>query len=141
VIIGAVPPIALGLVGHVAASLAADQVVVESVEAPEPEVQTLPELAVTPTLPQPVSVALVPAQRVADTDVIADATPDTRTDIKPDAKPDTTRTPARTSTRTDTSVKIARLRQRHPNMSIVEIADKLGVTSRTVRRHLAAATA
>ncbi|MDQ1295510.1 MAG: hypothetical protein QG608_3395 [Actinomycetota bacterium] len=36
----------------------------------------------------------------------------------------------------DTRVAVARLRQRHPDMSAVEIARRLGVSDRTVRRHL-----
>jgi DNA-binding transcriptional ArsR family regulator len=36
----------------------------------------------------------------------------------------------------DTRAAVARLRQRHPDMSAVEIARRLGVSDRTVRRHL-----
>ena len=55
-------------------------------------------------------------------------------DIKPDIRPDTKRTPRR-----DTGGAIARLRARQPDMSNQEIADRLGITDRTVRRHLSAA--
>ncbi|MGI8450306.1 MAG: helix-turn-helix domain-containing protein, partial [Streptosporangiaceae bacterium] len=40
--------------------------------------------------------------------------------------------------RTGTAVAVARLRQRHPGMPVPEIARRLGVSDRTVRRHLAA---
>ncbi|HEY2287180.1 MAG TPA: DUF2637 domain-containing protein [Streptosporangiaceae bacterium] len=50
--------------------------------------------------------------------------------------PDTTRTRQRTS-RPDTASAIARLRDRHPDMSTADIAARLGITDRTVRRHLA----
>jgi predicted ArsR family transcriptional regulator len=33
---------------------------------------------------------------------------------------------------------VARLRQRHPDMATADIAKRLGVSDRTVRRHLAA---
>ncbi|GAB7041057.1 MULTISPECIES: DUF2637 domain-containing protein [Catenuloplanes] len=36
----------------------------------------------------------------------------------------------------DTGSAVARLRERHPDMSAVEIARRVGVTDRTVRRHL-----
>jgi hypothetical protein len=42
--------------------------------------------------------------------------------------------------RTGTAAAVARLRQRHPNMPVPEIARRLGVSDRTVRRHLAAST-
>jgi hypothetical protein len=51
--------------------------------------------------------------------------------------PDTQRTPRRTS-RPDTATAIARLRARHPDMPAADIAARLGITDRTVRRHLAA---
>jgi hypothetical protein len=49
---------------------------------------------------------------------------------------DTPRTSRRTS-RPDTASAVARLRARHPDMSATDIADRLGITDRTVRRHLA----
>jgi len=50
--------------------------------------------------------------------------------------PDTTRTRRRTS-RPDTASAVARLRDRHPDMTTADIAARLGITDRTVRRHLA----
>ncbi|MBI4941439.1 MAG: helix-turn-helix domain-containing protein [Actinobacteria bacterium] len=41
----------------------------------------------------------------------------------------------------DTGLRVARLRAQHPNLSTVEIARRLGVTDRTVRRYLAAGAA
>ncbi len=41
------------------------------------------------------------------------------------------------SGKADTAAAAARLRQRHPDMAVVEIARRLGVSDRTVRRHLA----
>lgn len=49
---------------------------------------------------------------------------------------DTTRTRRRTS-RPDTASAVARLRHRHPDMTTADIAARLGITDRTVRRHLA----
>jgi hypothetical protein len=77
------------------------------------------------------------------------AEPDTRTDTEPEIQPDTApageRTPARTRQRTpgrtprpDTAAAVARLRDRHPEMSSADIAKRLGVSDRTVRRHLSA---
>jgi hypothetical protein len=40
--------------------------------------------------------------------------------------------------RPGTAAAVARLRQRHPDMTVPEIARRLGVSDRTVRRHLAA---
>jgi hypothetical protein len=40
--------------------------------------------------------------------------------------------------RTGTAAAVARLRQRHPGMPVPEIARRVGVSDRTVRRHLAA---
>jgi DNA-binding transcriptional ArsR family regulator len=61
--------------------------------------------------------------------------PAVRADITPDSKPDTPRTPRRTS-RTDTRTAVARMRDRHPDMTAADIAARLGVSDRTVRRHL-----
>jgi hypothetical protein len=59
--------------------------------------------------------------------------PDTDTD----ASADTRRTRRRTS-RPDTGSAVTRLRDRHPDMPAADIAARLGITDRTVRRHLAA---
>ncbi|MEV6629299.1 DUF2637 domain-containing protein [Actinoplanes sp. NPDC051470] len=60
--------------------------------------------------------------------------PDSKADIGPDAKPDKRRTRKR-----GTGPAVVRLRARHPDLSNQEIAKRLGVTDRTVRRHLSAA--
>ena len=93
----------------------------------------------------------------ADVTVSVDTSPDTaRTrpsaaasagaDIGPDVRADIARTRGRTSGRTraagkpDTATAINRLRDRHPDMSSADIARRLGITDRTVRRHLANGT-
>jgi uncharacterized protein DUF2637 len=53
-----------------------------------------------------------------------------------DTGPDTPRARRRTS-RPGTASAVARLRDRHPDMTTADIAARLGVTDRTVRRHLA----
>lgn len=55
----------------------------------------------------------------------------------PDTGPDAPRSRRRTS-RPDTASAIARIRGRHPDMPAADIARRLGVSDRTVRRHLAA---
>jgi len=54
----------------------------------------------------------------------------------PDTATDTARTRRRTP-RPDTGSAVARLRDRHPDMTTADIAARLGITDRTVRRHLA----
>jgi DNA-binding transcriptional ArsR family regulator len=54
----------------------------------------------------------------------------------PDTGTDTPRT-RRLASRPDTATAIARLRDRHPDMPAADIAARLGITDRTVRRHLA----
>jgi len=54
----------------------------------------------------------------------------------PDNGTDGRRTRRRTS-RPDTASAVARLRDRHPDMPAADIAARLGITDRTVRRHLA----
>ncbi|MER7008609.1 DUF2637 domain-containing protein [Dactylosporangium sp. NPDC000555] len=72
-----------------------------------------------------------------------DTVPDTQPDIAPDTQPDTERTPQKPAParKKDTASAIARLRARHPDMSAADIARRVGVTDRTVRRHLNALTA
>ena len=70
-------------------------------------------------------------------DTQPDVAPDTVPDITPDPPPDVPKRPAR---RRDTGKAVARLRARHPDLPTNEIARRLGVTDRTVRRHLSAAT-
>jgi hypothetical protein len=63
----------------------------------------------------------------------------------PTRTPKPTRRPARTATtpaaRTDTAAAVARLHSKHPDLGAEVIADRLGVSARTVRRHLAVAKA
>jgi hypothetical protein len=70
----------------------------------------------------------------------ADTTPDTiadsTTDTAPVAKPKRTRTASAKSARTTTAAKVAALAAKHPDMTSVEMAKKLGVSDRTIRRHL-----
>jgi DNA-binding transcriptional ArsR family regulator len=140
ILVAMVPPVGLGVVAHLAAALAAApaEPVVELAEASEPAPAALGELAAPQEFASPVTAPLLPAPPVPALAVSADARTDTTPDVIADAKPDTERTPARTLTRTDTASKIKRLRERHPDMTVIEIADKVGVTDRTVRRHLAA---
>ena len=58
-------------------------------------------------------------------------------DTNPDTYPDTRRPRRRAPRRTGTAAAVARLRTRHPDMSAADIAARLGVSDRTVRRHLA----
>ena len=69
----------------------------------------------------------------------ADTTPDSPADLVPAAGPARKRTPRRTR-RAGTAAAVARLRDRHPDMTAADIARRLGVTDRTVRRHLSART-
>ena len=55
---------------------------------------------------------------------------------RPDTGTDTPRARRRTP-RPDTASAVARLRDRHPDMTAADIAVRLGITDRTVRRHLA----
>jgi DNA-binding transcriptional ArsR family regulator len=114
------PPIALGVVAHLAASL--------SVAAPRTAPQTQAESAAAPvvaSVPVPVAAAgpVLTAAR-------ADTTPDTSTDTETAVRP-----PAR---RADTAARVARLAAKHPDASAAELARRLGVSDRTVRRHLSA---
>ena len=59
--------------------------------------------------------------------------PDTSTDTGPDTRRPRNRAPRRTGT----AAAVARLRARHPDMATADIAKRLGVSDRTVRRHLA----
>jgi DNA-binding transcriptional ArsR family regulator len=79
-------------------------------------------------------------------DIAADTSPASTPDAEVDNAPDTTpvirpartRTPRRAPARTGTAAAVARLRARHPDMPATDIARRIGVSDRTVRRHLAA---
>ena len=75
--------------------------------------------------------------------------PDTATDTQADSQPDITPEPTpvaarampkRPARKRDTGKAVARLRARHPDLPAQEIARRLGVTDRTVRRHLSTTT-
>jgi DNA-binding transcriptional ArsR family regulator len=75
----------------------------------------------------------------ASAETIADIEPDTKADIAPpEVVPDTSK-PKRPARKRDTGKAVARMRARHPDLPTREIAERLGVTDRTVRRHLSAA--
>jgi len=86
--------------------------------------------------PVPATVAvLTPAETTQPPDTATDRPADTI----PDISPDTRRIPKRTSRRPskpDTATAARRLRERHPDMPTTDIARRLGVTDRTIRRHL-----
>lgn len=69
----------------------------------------------------------------------ADTAPDIPADKPAPRKRTGTRTAGRTSGRTaktDTATAVQRLRERHPEWQVADIARRLNVTDRTVRRHL-----
>ncbi len=66
-----------------------------------------------------------------------DPTPDGRPDEKADGSPDTAARSSRGTGRAGTAAAVAWLRDRHPAMTAARIGKKLGVSERTVRRHLA----
>jgi DNA-binding CsgD family transcriptional regulator len=74
-------------------------------------------------------------------DTPADTSAAAPADSHPDNAADTARpparTPRRTPARTGTAAAVARLRARHPDMPAADIARRLGVSDRTVRRHIA----
>jgi hypothetical protein len=69
-------------------------------------------------------------------DTPADSTPDTSTATPADTAPAPARTPARTKRGPSTATRVAALRARHPEMSAADMAARLGISDRTVRRHL-----
>lgn len=116
-----VPPVGLAASAHLVAVLRS--------AAPAPVMETAAETAADPA---PVS-ALVSGPASEPAPVVVATVPDMTTDTNPAPKP-----PAR---RADTAAKVAKLRQRHPDASAAELARRLGVSDRTVRRHLAALAA
>jgi DNA-binding CsgD family transcriptional regulator len=64
----------------------------------------------------------------------------TLTPPPPPPDTDTRRPSTRTPRRAGTAAAVARLRARHPDLSAADIAARLGVSDRTVRRHLATLT-
>jgi hypothetical protein len=78
-----------------------------------------------------------PSQPDAAPDPRPDPTADARPDEKADGSPDTAARSSRGSGKAGTAAAVARLRDRHPSMTAARIGQKLGVSERTVRRHLA----
>ena len=72
---------------------------------------------------------------------LTDTRPDSSADTTLDTKPARVRTPRRTSPgksgRTGTAAKVAALAAAHPAITTVEMAKRLKVSDRTIRRHLA----
>ena len=86
------------------------------------------------------SVCLVElAGRIQHADASADIAQPEIADIEPDAVPEIVTPKVRTSRKRDTGSAVVKLRARHPDLPAREIARRLGVTDRTVRRHLSAA--
>ena len=76
----------------------------------------------------------------AQADTIADSAPDKGADAAPVAMPKRTRTTTGKPSRTSTAAKVAALAAEHPEMTREQMAKKLKVTERTIRRHLNAPT-
>ena len=106
--------------------------------------------ALMATAPQRAETAPVTGQSAGATvDTATDIRPDTRTDTGPDTDadtpPDIERTPRRTSApkarRRPTADRVAALVDKHPDITVLDMSKRLGVTERTVRRHLSAQSA
>jgi hypothetical protein len=67
---------------------------------------------------------------------VADSTPDTTADSTTDTGTAPKRTPARTRRAPSTATRVAALRDKHPDMPAADIAARLKVSDRTVRRYL-----
>ena len=67
---------------------------------------------------------------------VADIAPDKPADTVPDTAPASKRTPGRTRPGQSTAARVAALRDKHPDMSAADIAARLKVSDRTVRRYL-----
>jgi hypothetical protein len=91
------------------------------------------------TIPGGEADTVTPARLDAAPDGRPDPTPDSRPDEKADGSPDMAARPSRGSRsgKAGTAAAVARLRDRHPAMTAARIGQKLGVSERTVRRHLA----
>ncbi len=80
-------------------------------------------------------------------DTIADTAPDTPTDTEPGTQPDAeadtavaaSTKPGSARRKPKTAASAIRMRARHPDMPTSEIARRIGVSDRTVRRHLSTA--
>ncbi|MGI8449111.1 MAG: hypothetical protein ACR2MP_18415 [Streptosporangiaceae bacterium] len=78
-----------------------------------------------------------PGQPDTTPDRTADASPEAEADGPPDNSPDTAKRTPRGSGKGGTAAAAARLHDRHPAMTAASIGKRLGVSERTVRRHLA----
>lgn len=107
---------------------------VEADDVPDIEADTTPD--VTPDAGADTAPDVTPD--MPDTE--AATNPDTVTDTNPDTNPDTKRTPTRTRRGPSTADQVTALRKKHPDWTAVEIAGRLGVSDRTVRRHLSPKT-
>jgi DNA-binding CsgD family transcriptional regulator len=96
--------------------------------------------ALPATIPGGEADTVPPSQPDAALDPRPDPTPDGRPDEKADGSPDTAARSSRRSGKAGTAAAVARLRDRHPAMTAARIGQKLGVSERTVRRHLAHGT-
>ena len=95
------------------------------------------------------TVAVVPTAPVTVPETVAESAPVTPVsaprdwpldaDTEQDTEPATRLTPKRTRGGQSTADKVATLRARHPDMTQAQMAARLKVSERTVRRHLAAA--
>ncbi len=138
--------LALGMTGQVIFHLLS---AAHAVRAPWPVVMIvacLPVLtlgfgaALTHLLREGQDAAAVPAADMPPDEspaITADTPAAIPADTGTDAARPRQRTPRRNG-RTDTGTAVARIRQRHPDMTTADIARRLGVSDRTVRRHLAA---
>ncbi|MEV6527938.1 hypothetical protein AB0M43_39060 [Longispora sp. NPDC051575] len=109
---------ALGFLALTKLVLSRMPVVVASAEDTSPVTVAVPVASVPVTVP-----VSLPA-------MVADTAPDTRRPAE--------RTPRRTPAKPDTATAVAKLRARYPDMSQEDMAARLDVAPRTVRRHLAA---
>jgi hypothetical protein len=98
----------------------------------------------TPPAPIPAGISGPEAHADTAVDTTADMAADVTTElsgVSVRTRRRTPRTTARTAGRprgTDTATAIAELKAAHPDMTTSQIAERLGVSDRTVRRHLAA---
>lgn len=106
--------------------------------------------ALMATAPQRAETVPVTGQSAAaPVDTATDIRPDTSTDTGPDTDADTApdiertprRTPAPKARRKPTADRVAALVDKHPDITVLDMSKRLGVTERTVRRHLSAQNA
>jgi hypothetical protein len=90
---------------------------------PEPERKPMPE-------PEPEPEPEAVPEPVPEPD------PEPEPEAKPEPEPVVRRTRARGAKPVPTGVKVARLRERYPQWTVAQIADRAGVSERTARRYL-----